>query len=133
VQSARRQLEFRDGLIWIDVELFTSDGYPVTEQFVLDTATSNTSLSVEVAEALGYPESKKQGNATYDTPHGPVLGYTVRLPAFKVMGRELQDYLVGCQVFYSRLHVPGILGLDFFLGTDLLLSLRKQKSIHLAW
>jgi hypothetical protein len=133
MRSSRRPLEYRDKLIWVQARLTSSWGHPVLQRLVLDTATSNTSLSVELAERLGFPESRKVGDAWYDSPQGPVHGYTVRLPAIGVMGREIQDYLVGCQVFYSRLHVPGILGLDFFLGTDILLSLRKKMGIHLAW
>jgi hypothetical protein len=87
MRSARRPLEFRDGLIWLEAELTSSSGQAVLERLVLDTATSNTCISVELAERLGYPEAKKLGTATFDTPHGPVLGYTIRIPCLSVLGR----------------------------------------------
>lgn len=54
------------------------------------------------------------------------------LPSLKVMGRCIKNLLVGCQVFQSHLHFPGILGLDFFEDTDLRLSFR-QRLIYLSW
>lgn len=133
MRSARRSLEIRNGLAWVEVSLVSAEGSLHHERFVLDTGTSHTSLAIELATELGFPRSKRRGIARFETPHGVVRGYTVRLPSVSVMGRSVSDLLVGCQRFQTSFHVPGILGLDFFDNSDLLLSLRKTKSIHLAW
>lgn len=59
---------------------------------------------------------------TYDAPQEQARTAMAVRPSIKVMGREKQNCLIGCQVFQSQLHVPGILGLDFFLETDLRLA-----------
>ena len=133
MRSARRSLEIKQGLAWVEVALRSDSGSIHHEKFVLDTGTAHTSLAVELATEIGFPRSRRLGTARYETPHGLVKGYTVRIPSINVMGREITDYLVGCQRFHTSFHVPGILGLDFFSDTDLLLSLRRQKSIHIAW
>lgn len=122
----------RDGLIWVEVTLERAAGGLLRDCFVLDTGTPNTILSLELAEHLGYPESRGSGVALFDTPDGPVLGYTARIAALRALGRSQLDYLVGVKVFHERLHVPGILGLDFFADADLLLSFRS-RSILLTW
>lgn len=132
MRAAKRQLEIEEGLPWVTVRLRSRKGAQRWERFILDTGSSNTILSVDLAQILGYPESTKLGVTTFDTPDGPVLGYTVRIPSLNLAGREIRDYLVGCKLFQSRLHVPGILGLDFFEETDFLLSVRS-RSIHLTW
>jgi hypothetical protein len=132
MRSTRRPLEIRGGLIWLDAALTSSDGELLVEPLVLDTGSANSILCRELAEELGLAESRRVGSATFDTPDGPVLGYTVRLPRVKVLGREVQNYLVGVKTFHARLHVAGVLGLDFFEGTELLLSFRTQ-GVHLAW
>lgn len=132
MRAARRSLDVQHGLIWVEAAVTTPDGRIRDIRLVLDTGTPNTILSSEVAAELGYPESVAAGVATFDTPDGPVLGYTSRIPALVALGLEVNNYLVGVKLFHSRLHVPGILGLDFFEGTDLLLSFRN-RSIHLAW
>lgn len=132
MRKARRSLDISKGLIWLDAVVVSDYGYAVTDRVVLDTATAHTSLSSEFAEELGFPESKKRGVATWDTPFGPVEGYTVRLPALTVLGRRVENFLVGCQRLSSGLHVPAILGLDFFAETDLRLAFR-EKFIFLSW
>jgi len=132
MRSARQPLDRHDGLIWVPVLLEGENGLRWAAEFVLDTGTSNTVLSVQLAEFLGLSESKRLGRAIFDTPDGPVEGYTVRIPGVSFLGREVRDCLVGCKMFYSRLDVQGILGVDFFEETDLLLSFRRS-SLHLAW
>jgi hypothetical protein len=131
MRSKRQQLEIREGIPWVEVRLLARNGTMCREWLILDTGSANTILSVDLAESLGFFGSQRDGTATFDTPDGYFEGYTVRLPAIVFAGREIQDYLVGCETFRSRLHVPGLLGYDFFRGTDLLISDRKN-SIHLA-
>jgi hypothetical protein len=132
MRAGRQPLEVRDKLPWVEVKIRDRRGVPCKEWLILDTGTSHTILSVDLAEALGFPESEGAGEATFDTPDGPVLGYTVRVPGLIFAGREIKNYLLGCKAFHVKLHVPGILGFDFFAQTDLLISPRKM-SVHLAW
>jgi len=78
MRSARLPLDRCDGLIWIPVLLEGRSGLRWATQFGLDTGTSDTVLSVQLAELVGYPESERLGRASYDTPDGPVEGYTGR-------------------------------------------------------
>lgn len=132
MRSGRQPLEIRDGLPWVRVKIRREDGHLRSEWLVLDTGSSNTILSTAVAEAIGFPKSRKVGDATFDTPDGEVVGYTIRVPGLIFAGREIRNYLLGCKVFNLKLHVPGVLGFDFFEKADLLIS-RRKLSVHVAW
>ena len=123
---AKQPLERAHGLLWVDAVLADRFGTSWPAKLVLDTGTSNTILSTGMARFLGYPKSRKLGTATIETPFGSVDGYTFRLPSITVMKREVRGYLVAAEDFKSKTRLAGILGLDFFEGTDLLLSFRKN-------
>lgn len=130
MRKARRSLSIVDGLIWVDAELYGHGGVVLNQSLVLDTGTATTILSDELAKSLGLKQSKK--SELYDAPQEQVKTRMALLPGIKVMGREEANRWVGCQVLQSRLHVPGILGLDFFLETDLRLAF-LEKQIYLSW
>lgn len=128
----RESLEIEHDLIWVNATVLRADGSPWTTRVVLDIATGNTSLDESFANFIGFDKSKSLGKAEWDSPFGPVFGYTVRLPYFSVMGRVFTDYLVGVGAMSKRLNVPGLLGLDFFANTDLRLAFRERR-IYLKW
>lgn len=101
-------------------------------RFVLDPGSSQTILNRKMAEWLGYPEDVKTGDAEFDTVTGPVPAYTFILPSMIAMSRELQNYEVAAHTFPPKLQIDGVLGLDFFTGTDLSIKLRTGV-LELEW
>ena len=130
MRKAKRSLEIVDGLIWISADLVGAYGSPVTQPLVPYTGTATTILSMDIARGLGLKKSRK--SELYDAPQAPVKTHRVMLPSLTVLGLQKENCWVGCQVFQSRLHVPGILGLDFFLQTDLRLAFLENR-IYLSW
>jgi len=127
-----RPLKLREGLPWGGVLIRSKRGFHKWFEFVLDTGTAHTVLHARTARALGLTEADRLGEAHFDSIGHSEPGDTVRLPSFVAFGRDLQDYLVGVVPFQSRIDVPGILGLDFFEQTDLLLSFRRGEAV-LEW
>lgn len=123
-------LRLREGLPWVGVLIRSRRGSFRSFDFVLDTGTTHTVLHERTALALGYTE--RLGTAHFDSPSGPIDGDTTRLPSFISLGREVRDVLVGLEDFKTRFDVPGILGLDFFKGTDLSIRFRTGEVV-LEW
>lgn len=100
---------------------------------VFDTATPHTIISKRIARFIGLPERKAVGVSDYEDGVGNILkGYAVRLPAITVLGRTIHDYKVGCHDFFSKDGVEALLGLDFFLETNLLLAF-LDRQVKLEW
>jgi hypothetical protein len=125
-------IRLHEGLVWLRVLVQTARKTYRSFAFVLDPGSSQTILNRHTAEAIGFPESAKTGDATFDSVSGPVPAYTLTLPAIIALGRQLDNYEVAAKSFPSQLHVDGVLGLDFFVGTDLLLAFRTGK-VELEW
>jgi hypothetical protein len=125
-------IRLREGLIWVGVLAQSRRRFFRRCLFVLDPGSSQTILHRKTAEALGYPESAKTGDATFDTVTGPVPAYKFTLPSIIALGRELKDCEVAAKAFPRRLQVDGVLGLDFFMGTDLSIRLRTGI-VELEW
>lgn len=130
--KASRTLKLRDGLPWVGVLARSPRGKHKYFSFVLDTGTAHTVLHAKTARALGFLPEDNLGEADFDSIGHSEPGDTVRLSSLIVFGRDVTNYLVGVVEFQSRIDVPGILGLDFFLDTDLLLAFRREEA-SLEW
>lgn len=101
-------------------------------QMALDAGSAHTILDVETARSYGYTEDRKDEDATWDTPDSSVSGCMLPLVSFTALGREVPGYRVGCKRLSGSLGVRGVLGMDFFFGTDLLVSFREGL-LKLDW
>lgn len=125
-------IKLHEGLVWVTVLVQTARRTLRAFAFVLDPGSSQTILNRRTTELIGFPESSRVGDATFDSLTGPVPAYTFNLPRIISMGRELKDYRVAAKAFPPRLQVDGVLGLDFFMGTDLCLRFRTGEVV-LEW
>ena len=128
----RQRLEIRHGLPWVEVGFRDAHGSICKEWLILDTGSSHTILSVELAKALGLRRARRLDDATFDGTKRTERAYPAHLPALVFCGREIENYTVYCAAFEEKLHVPGLLGFDFFDETDFFMS-RKRMSVHLSW
>ncbi len=125
-------IELHEGLIWVLTLVQNKRRAYRRFRFVLDPGSAQTILHQRTAVSIGFPKSAKTGDATFDTVTGPVPAYTFELPSIIAMGRELKDYEVAAKTFPPRLHIDGILGLDFFRDTDLSICFRTGE-LKLEW
>lgn len=128
----RQPIELREGLIWVTVLVRTDRSTFRRFESVLDPGSSQTIFSRWAARAIGFPESKKTGDTGFDSITGHVPAYTFDAPTVIAMGRELNNYSVAAKTFPPKLRVDGVLGLDFFTGTDLSIKLRTGELV-LEW
>lgn len=128
----RQPLEIRHDLPWVEVHFRKPDGGFRKEWLILDTGSSHTLLSIELAKVLGLRRTRRLGDATFDGPKRSERAYPAQVPALTFCGREIENYTVYCTVFQEELHVPGLLGFDFLGETDFFMS-RKRNSVHLSW
>lgn len=129
---ATEPIRLHEGLVWVRVLVQSSRRTYRAFAFILDPGSSQTILHRRTAERIGFPESAKTGDATFDAVTGPVPAYTFELPSIIVLGRELENLEVAAKTFPPRLDVDGVLGLDFFMNTDLHLLLRTGELV-LEW
>lgn len=129
---ASRPLKLREGLPWAGVLIRSKDGLYRYFPFVLDSGTAHTVLHLRTARMLGFTKDDKVGTATFDAIGHSEPADTIRLSSLVCFGRDMPDYLVGVVEFQSKVSAPGILGLDFFAVTDLLLGFRRGEVV-LEW
>lgn len=108
-------LQNKGGLYIVDVQFPYKDGSKTHEvQFVLDTGAAITIIDTDIVDFMGY-SAKKDGihKSTLDGAGGRSVGYVIRVPYFKCLGAELQDFEIACHDMDSRLGVAGLLGMNF--------------------
>lgn len=90
--STSQPLELYRRFIWVDAQLQGEGGREFNLGLIFDSGTPHTIISMRIARLMGYPEDKKVGISRYEDASGKILlGYTVRLPSFTVMGRTVHD------------------------------------------
>lgn len=131
--STSQPLDLHRRFIWLHAHLTGDAGRECSVQMVFDSGTPHTIISTRIARFIGLPERKAVGESRYEDGVGNLLpGYAVRLPSFTVLGRTIHDYKVGCHEFLNKQDVVALIGLDFFLETNLLLAF-LDHSIKIEW
>lgn len=131
--STSQPLDLQRRFVWLYARITGEAGRECGVQMVFDSGTPHTIISTRIARFIGLPENRAVGVSRYEDGVGNILkGYTVRLPSFTVLGRTVHDYKVGCHDFLTKEGVVALLGLDFFLDSNLLLAF-LDRQIKLDW
>lgn len=131
--STSQPLDLNRRFIWLHARLTGDAGRERSVRMVLDTGTPHTIISTRIATMIGLPQRKAVGVARFEDGVGNVLlGYTARLSSFTALGRTLHDYKVGCHEFLNKQDVVALIGLDFFLQTNLQLAF-LDHAVNLDW
>jgi predicted aspartyl protease len=101
------------GLILVTVRLEGPNG-DLEQIFALDTGATNTSISAEAAETLGYDIQNDARNVSMTTGSGVETVPMITLTKLSALGREWQNLPVTAHTLPPSAHVDGVLGLDFF-------------------
>lgn len=102
-------------LIWVTARLSGPTGLTRQMMLVLDTGTANTLIEPRIAYAVGLDPKTKVGSGRVQGVSGPpVRGPRIPAPAFEVLGRTVNDFVVTCLPLSGDQTVDGVLGLDFF-------------------
>ena len=106
--------QYRDGLIWVKVELA---GTKASLNFLLDSGSSVSALDLQTARTHGVHLGDKQ---VIEGVNGYSSGYTVKdLPGTlgdNALPRTLLAIDLGAVNEWCHQHIDGILGVDFFRG-----------------
>ena len=116
----------RAELIWIGASVTGPDAKPLELLGVLDYGTPQTIIERSIAEAIGFSEDQKIGDAVFRGVAGPpVRGYRVIASEFKAFGRSIKDFEIICLELTEDLEVEGLIGLDFLRGLKVTTDFRE--------
>src|SRR5262245_27566038 len=102
--------EFDGDLITVEATISGLTGHAIV-QLVLDTGSALTTLSPEVAEAVGYTSANRVARTIVRSAVAEEPGYIVRLSQFTALGFALPN--VHANVADLSHEVQGLLGMNF--------------------
>lgn len=104
--------EPRSKLILIAVDMLGPRG-PRRSRFVFDTGCTETLVSPEVIDELGYSARDGESTSTISSPIGQERGFMLRVARIAALGHTFTDFRVGVHDLSDRLAIDGLLGLSF--------------------
>ena len=118
-------LENEDSLIRIDAQIGKSDF-----SLALDTGATHTVIDLSIMLMNGYDFNKIVRTVVFETAKGSIEAYIFRVRKLKALGRTLYDIEVSSYDFIANnviFDIDGVLGLDFFKGTNLNINFRTLE------
>lgn len=117
------RLETAESLIHIFAKISNEE-----HRLALDTGASNTVIDLAALIVAGYSIENATDTVQLETGNGVVDAYVFKLKTFNALGLIKKNFEVCSYDFwgnnvYSDIH--GVLGLDFFKDTDLLISFKR--------
>jgi hypothetical protein len=114
-----------EGLIFVPVR-FTRESKSYTARFVLDTGASNTMLNTHIAVYLGYDPIASSERIQVTTASGIEYASRVIVNEIFALGKIRKQFPVLCHTLPPSASVDGLLGLDFFRNSILLIDFIKN-------
>ena len=94
----------------------------------LDTGASHTVIDLSTLLLAGYNLQDSVGTVSLETANGAVNAFVFKLNSITVLGKTIVDMEVCSYDFFLSnvlLDIYGVLGLDFFQDSDLLISFKR--------
>ena len=94
----------------------------------LDTGASHTVIDLSTLLLAGYNLQDSVGTVSLETANGAVNAFVFKLNSITVLGKTIVDMEVCSYDFFLSnvlLDIHGVLGLDFFQDSDLLISFKR--------
>jgi predicted aspartyl protease len=94
----------------------------------LDTGASHTVIDLSTLLLAGYNLQDSVGTVSLETANGVVNAFVFKLNSITVLGKTIVDMEVCSYDFFLSnvlLDIHGVLGLDFFQDSDLLISFKR--------
>lgn len=82
-------------------------------RLALDTASTQTILTPDILDDLGYSPRHGETNARVGSVIGDEEGYYLRVARFRALGHEVADFRVAAHDFSEGDDLDGLLGLSF--------------------
>lgn len=100
----------------------------------LDTGASHTVIDLSTLLLAGYNLQDSIGTISLETANGAVNAFVFKLNSITVLGKTIVDMEVCSYDFFLSnvlLDIHGVLGLDFFQDSDLLISFKRfEITLH---
>jgi predicted aspartyl protease len=114
------------GAIVVPVRVWGRGGSGVL-RCILDTGSTNTSMSPAVLAALGYDPAMDSDLVEVTTATNVTFARSVIIERIRAVGSERVDFPILSISLPPSANVDGLLGLDFFRGHSLLIDFRAGE------
>ena len=114
------------GLIVINTEVVGDSGTALL-QLALDTAATTTLINAGMLLSIGYDPALSPERVQITTGSGIEFVPRLVTRSLRAVGRRLIDFPVLCHTLPPSTGVDGLLGLDFFRGSKLVIDFRQGK------
>lgn len=113
------------GLIIVPVRLWGPDRDTIAH-LALDTGATGSVVNWDIAVLLGYDPAATRERVRVTTGSSVEFAPQIVVQRVEALGRERTDFPIICHTIPPSAAVDGVLGLDFFQGTRLVLDFRKS-------
>ncbi len=114
------------GLIVVPVRLWGLERDTIAH-LALDTGATGSLVNWDIAVLLGYDPAASRERVRVTTGSSVEFAPQIVIQKVEALGRERTGFSVVCHTLPPSAAVDGVLGLDFFQGTRLILDFRKGQ------
>jgi predicted aspartyl protease len=114
----------RAGLIVVPVRLWGTAGDTIA-RLAMDTGATGSLVNWDIAVLLGYDPAATRERIRVTTGSSVEFAPQIVVQRVEALGRERTDFPIVCHTLPPSAAVDGVLGLDFFRGTRLILDFRR--------
>ena len=112
------------GLIVVPVRLWGPAGDTIAH-LAMDTGATGSLVNWDIAVLLGYDPAATRERIRVTTGSSVEFAPQIVVQRVEALGRERTDFPIVCHTLPPSAAVDGVLGLDFFRGTRLVLDSRN--------
>ena len=112
------------GLIVVPVRFWGPAGDTIAH-LAMDTGATGSLVNWDIAVLLGYDPATTRERIRVTTGSSVEFAPQIVVQRVEALGRERTDFPIVCYTLPPSAAVDGVLGLDFFRGTRLVLDFRK--------
>lgn len=118
----------KEGLIIVPTRLFGPNGDTVVH-FALDTGATGSLLNWDVAVLIGYDPAVVKDRIHITTGSGIEFAPRLKFIKIEALKKVRKNFPIICHTLPPSANVDGLLGLDFFRGTNLNIDLTSGEII----
>lgn len=119
-------IEYRDGLLFVDIELFYKGQYKVINNVVIDTGASSSIISPDCVDDIGiYADVNDRIMQYYGVGGSTHSAFIKQIDEIKIGSKSIKNIDIDFGLIDSTGEINGLIGLDVLINIGAIINLEN--------
>lgn len=119
-------IEYRDGLLFVDIELFYKGQYKVINNVVIDTGASSSIISPDCVDDIGiYADVNDRIMQYYGVGGSTHSAFIKQIDEIKIGSKSIKNINIDFGLIDSTGEINGLIGLDVLINIGAIINLEN--------